>query len=63
MQNYSKTYVGMIVILFGWFGISNLVAGDEVALIVDNVLQLVGIGIAIYGRYKAGGVNILGFRK
>jgi len=63
MQNYSKTFVGIIVILLGWFGISNLVAGDEVALIVDNVLQLVGIGISIYGRVKAGGVTILGFRK
>ena len=63
MSQYSTTYVGVIVIVLGWLGLSNLVTNDNVSVIVDNVLQLIGVITAIIGRYKAGGVSVLGFRK
>lgn len=62
-MQYSQTYVGLIIIVLGWFGLANLVTSQEVATIVDNVIQLVGLVWAIYGRYRAGGVSVLGFRK
>ena len=63
MTQYSKTYTGIVIIILGWIGVSHLVTSDDVANIIDNVAQLVGIVVAIYGRYKAGGVNILGVKK
>ena len=48
-----KTYIGLAIIVLGWLGISHLVTETELAMVADSVIQLVGIGIAIYGRYKA----------
>lgn len=62
MQNYSTTYAGIIVIVLGWLGLASLVSSTEVSTIVDNILQLVGIIVAIVGRYKAGGVSMLGVK-
>jgi len=59
----SKTYVGIIVIILGWLGISHLFSEGEVALVVDNIIQLIGIVTAIHGRYRMGGVNALGIKK
>lgn len=62
MQNYSTTYAGIIVIVLVWLGLASLVSSTEVSTIVDNILQLVGIIVAIVGRYKAGGVSMLGVK-
>jgi hypothetical protein len=59
-MQYSKTYVGVILMLLGWLGLSGFVTDVEVSSIVDNVLQVVGIAVTTYGRYKAGGVNLFG---
>ena len=59
---YSKTYVGIAVIVLGWLGVSDLISESEISTIVDHVLQLGGIVYAIYGRFKAGGVSVLGFK-
>lgn len=59
----SKTYIGIIVILAGWIGIGDIITQDSAAVIVNNVLEIIGMITAIYGRYKAGGINFLGFRK
>lgn len=63
MSQYSTTYIGIIVIVLGWVGLSDLVTSENVATIVNNVLELVGVITAIIGRYRAGGVSFLGFKK
>jgi hypothetical protein len=63
MSSYSTTYVGIVVVLLGWLGVSNLVTNEQVSIIIDNIIQLVGMGVTIYGRYKAGGVTVLGVKK
>lgn len=62
MTSYSKTYAGIIIVILGWLGVSHLVTNDEVATTIDNIIQVIGIVTAIYGRYKAGGVNIIGIK-
>lgn len=60
---YSKTYAGIIIVILGWLGVAHWVTDTEVGLVVDNVIQLIGVITAIVGRYKAGGVNVAGFKQ
>lgn len=46
-----KTYIGIIAIVAGYLGLGDLLSADTIATVIDNVLQIVGIVIAIYGRY------------
>jgi hypothetical protein len=62
-MSYSQTFVGVIVIVLGWLGISHLVTSGEVAGIVDSIIELVGIIYTIYQRVKKGDVTTFGFRK
>jgi len=64
-MQYSKVYVGVIVIILGWVGIADFVSESEVALIVDHVIQLIGIVGTLWARYKSTGqpIGVLGFRK
>lgn len=48
-----KTYLGILVIALGYFGAGNLVSDTELSQTFDSVLQIVGMVLAIYGRYKA----------
>lgn len=64
MQNYSLTYTGIIASALGLivkvFGLP--IGDEEVVQIVALVAQLGGLAVAIYGRYKAGGINVLGVK-
>ena len=62
-MNYSLTYAGLLVIIAGWLGIGDLITSENAAIIVNNVVQLIGIIATIYGRYRAGDVTIAGFKK
>lgn len=57
------TFAGLIMVVLGWFGVSHIITSDNVATIIDNIVQIVGIVVAAIGRYRAGGVNALGFKK
>jgi len=48
-----KTYVGIVVLALGAFGAGSFITASEVSEIYDIILKLVGIGLAIYGRYAA----------
>lgn len=48
-----KTYVGLLIALLGVLGVGRLFTEGELEKVVDIVIQLVGIGIGAYGRYKA----------
>jgi len=62
-MGYSKTFAFLIVALLGWLNVSYLATEDEVSLVIDNVLQVVGLVGAFWARYKQGDVTVLGFRK
>jgi uncharacterized membrane protein YGL010W len=48
-----KTFIGIAVFVIGWMGVSHYVTSGEVTTIVDNLFQLIGTALAIYGRIKA----------
>lgn len=61
---YSKTFVGVAVIVVGWLGFAEFVSESDIATIVDSVIVLVGIVTTIVGRVKASGkVNWLGVKE
>jgi hypothetical protein len=52
---FSSTYLAIAILLY--FGVDN---AEEVV----NALSVVIVaGVGFYGRYRAGGVNIFGWRK
>lgn len=63
MKNYSVTFAGLAVIILGMLGVTDIALENEITTVIDYVIQIIGIAVAWYGRYKAGGVNVLGFRK
>lgn len=62
-MGYSKTFAFLIVGLLGWLGVGQVVTENELAVVIDNVLQIVSILGVFWARYKQGDVNVLGFRK
>lgn len=58
----SKTIAGLVIIILGLVGVTELVTEAEVATTIDAVIQVVGLVVAWYGRYKAGGINLVGKR-
>ena len=52
---YSLTYLGVIILT--WLGVENATEVANAAAIVIIAL------ITLYGRYRAGGVNLLGVKK
>lgn len=48
-----KTYVGLLVTLFGVLGISRYISPEELEKTINLLIELVGIGIAVYGRSVA----------
>lgn len=62
-MTYSKTFAFLLVSLSGWLGISHIATEGEVALLIDNVIQVVGLLGAFWARYKTGNITVLGFKK
>lgn len=60
MTKYSLTYTGAIAMLIASF---TFLTEAEALNLVNAVVVLVGFAATIYGRYRAGGVKALGFRK
>ncbi len=62
---YSLTYSGIIVIVLGYIfqlaGIPFVPADAEGA--IKFIVGVVGVFMALYGRYRVGGINIFGGRK
>jgi hypothetical protein len=48
-----KTYAGIIISVIGVLGVSHFVTPDEVSATYDSIIQLAGLALAVYGRYKA----------
>lgn len=61
----SLTYTGVVVMLLvslakaGGYQLSEA----DIQKAVDVIVTLIGAALALYGRYRAGGVNLLGIKK
>lgn len=53
MLNGYKTYTGLVIVILGWLGIGSLFTEGEITNLVDSAIQLFGVIMAWYGRYKA----------
>lgn len=52
LQGY-KTYIGLLVTLFGVLGLTKYVAPEDLDKALQLTFELLGIALAAYGRYKA----------
>ncbi len=59
----SITYLASILQFLVVLGLINQQEADLINEGIVAVISLVVLGITLYGRWRAGGVNILGLRK
>ena len=61
----SLTYSGLYISLLGFLAqaFKLPISNEEITQIVTGALQVIGIIVAAFGRYRAGGVTVGGFRK
>lgn len=67
-MNYSLTYVGVLVSLIGtlarWFNWHvPWTDSDDLAQFLQGIVTLVGLTIALYGRWRRGDISALGVKK
>lgn len=62
-MSYSKTFAFLLMSLLGWLGVSHIATEPDLAVLIDNIIQVVGLLGAFWARYKAGGVTFAGFKK
>lgn len=64
MSNMSLTYIGVYVValvqIAKYAGIE--LSSDQATQVVEAVLTVVGIVAALYGRFRAGGVSLFGWK-
>jgi hypothetical protein len=64
MMNFSLTYVGaLVLVLTGVFQLVGAeVASEEIEIFLKVGGLLIGALVTLYGRYRAGGINIFGVK-
>lgn len=64
-MSYSLTYSGVIVMVIGFiFQLAGVpLAEGNAESFVKFGAELIGVIMALYGRYRLGGINALGGRK
>ena len=53
MLKGKKTYIGILMIIIGMIGCNGIINESELSVVIDSILKIVGIFVAVYGRYKA----------
>lgn len=48
-----KTYIAIAVLVLGMFGIGDIITETDMSVLIDSVMQIIGVIGAIYGRYDA----------
>ena len=48
-----KTYIGLIIALAGALGVFKYVSEGDLTTFLNVGAELIGLGVAAYGRYKA----------
>lgn len=63
----SLTYKGiaiMVIVAFvRWSGVETVPEHEAVGTFLDVLLTIIGAGVAVYGRFRAGGLTWFGKRK
>lgn len=63
-MNYSTTIAGLIVLVIAWFpNLKEVFSEGEIVQVVEFIVGIASVITVWYGRYKAGGITLLGFRK
>ena len=52
MFDGKKTFIGLVMIVLGWFG-KDVISQDELEMLIFSVTQIAGLVLAIYGRFHA----------
>lgn len=68
MKTFSLTQAGNLTALVGLISLIVSLMGleitnEEIQIIISSIINLVGIGMSFYGRYRKGDLTIEGFRK
>ena len=65
LRGYSLTYAGVLTMVIGVVldTAGTPVVDGDVETTVTTLVKLAGAIAALYGRYRAGGVNALGLRR
>lgn len=65
MEKFSVTYLGIIVIILAKFAeMLNIPIGTpEITTTITTILEFAGALIALYGRWRKGGITFLGVKK
>lgn len=53
MLEGKKTYIGIVVALLGAIGVFKYVSEGDLTTTLNTLAEVVGLGIAAYGRFKA----------
>ncbi len=48
-----RTYIGLLITLLGVIGYGSLISEAEANQTINLVTELIGLGIAVYGRFQA----------
>lgn len=61
-MNYSLTYSGVLLMVLGWLvkTLNINVGPEELQTTVNVILVIAGALVALYGRYRAGGITVFG---
>ena len=64
-MNYSLTYSGAIVMVLGFIfqaaGIQFV--PEQAQQAINFIVEVIGVIMALVGRYRAGGINVFGVKK
>ena len=46
-----KTYIGLAIAILGIMGLGNYISETETAILLNSSFEIIGILIAVYGRF------------
>lgn len=52
MEGY-KTYIGLLITVLGLFGLGYVVSADQLGVVIDSTLKIIGVVMAVYGNIKS----------
>jgi len=62
-MGFSQTIIGLIILIAGLLGVGDILPEEEVASVVNGIIETVGVIWTWYGRFRQGDINAVGFKK
>lgn len=62
-MNLSLTITSLVVLVAGMLGVGNIFPQEEVATVIDAIVQVIGVLGVWYGRYRQSDINWFGVKK